>query len=114
MAFPRIFDFRSSGADPAVVPHDEMVKICAAGECAIIDVREPHEFRSGHIHGSLNVPMSSFHPSRVPADRPVVLVCLSGARSAGALRMLKASGHDKVRHYKAGITGWRLQGGKLV
>lgn len=114
MAFSRMFDFLTPGANPAVVPHDEMVALCADGECAIVDVREAQEFRSGHIKGSVNVPLSSFHPSRIPADKPVVLVCLSGARSASALRMLESTGRTDVRHYKAGIMGWRMQGQPLV
>lgn len=114
MAFPRLFDFRSSGSDGTIVSHDEMLAICNNGECTVVDVREPQEFRSGHINGSVNVPLSSFNPSRVPAGKPVVLVCLSGARSASALRALKASGRTDVRHYKAGIMGWRMQGCPLV
>lgn len=114
MAFPRLFDFRSAGSDSTVVPHDEMLTICANGECVVVDVREPHEFRAGHIEGSINVPLSAFQLARIPADKTVVLVCLSGARSANALRALKSAGYDNVRHYKAGIMGWRLQGCPLV
>lgn len=114
MAFPRLFDFRSSGSDTTIVSHDEMLTICSDGEYAVVDVREPHEFNAGHIKGSVNVPLSSFHPSRVPTDKPVVLVCLSGARSGNALRALKSAGFDNIRHYKAGIMGWRMQGCPLV
>jgi rhodanese-related sulfurtransferase len=114
MSFFSFFDFRAAGSDDTIVSHDEMVKLCDDSECVVIDVRELQEFRSGHIAGSLNVPLSSFHPSRVPTDKPVVLICLSGARSAGALKMLRSAGHQNVRHYKAGIAGWRMQGGKLV
>jgi rhodanese-related sulfurtransferase len=61
----------------------------------IIDVRNPHEFRQGHIHGSKNIPVSEIR-SKVDMirkwNKPVITVCLSGARSAAAKSVLTSAG----------------------
>lgn len=66
---------------------------------AIIDVRTPDEFADGHYEGARNIPVNVLG-SRLdevgPKDRPVVLYCASGARSAMAAKMLKASGFADV------------------
>jgi phage shock protein E len=62
---------------------------------AVIDVRTPDEFADGHYEGARNIPVNVL-PNRMdeigPKDKPVVVYCASGARSAMAAKMLKASG----------------------
>lgn len=66
---------------------------------AIIDVRTPDEFADGHYSGARNIPVNVLG-NRLdeigPKDKPVVLYCASGARSAMAAKMLKASGFADV------------------
>jgi rhodanese-related sulfurtransferase len=111
-----LFDlFRGSGpSSDDEIPHDELAAALQAKTCALIDVREPHEFAAGRVPGSQNLPMSRFDAARLPKDRPVVLICRSGARSASALIRARASGHADVRHYRGGVMGWARSGGKLV
>jgi hypothetical protein len=54
----------------------------------------PAEYASGHIEGSLNVPVGELEGqlSRIPKDRPVVVYCASGIRSSRAASALKAAG----------------------
>ena len=59
---------------------------------SVIDVREPMEYASGHIAGSLNVPLNRLLQADLPQG-PLVLVCQSGNRSHRALRQLMAQGH---------------------
>jgi sulfur-carrier protein adenylyltransferase/sulfurtransferase len=42
----------------------------------------------------------------IPFDRPVVLHCRSGARSATALQLLRAAGHPDARHLAGGVLAW--------
>ncbi|MFN6353028.1 MAG: rhodanese-like domain-containing protein [Cyanobacteriota bacterium] len=58
----------------------------------VIDVREPVEYASGHIAGSLNVPLGRLDDTPLPRG-PLVLVCQSGKRSAQALAHLQQQGH---------------------
>jgi rhodanese-related sulfurtransferase len=72
----------------------------------LVDVRSPHEFASGKIKGSKNIPVQAIS-NRIaefgPVDKPIVLCCQSGARSAMAARTLKGAGYKKL--YNLG--GWQ-------
>jgi len=58
------------------------------------------------------MPLSTFDPERLPADKPVVLTCQSGVRSQKALMITQKAGRDDVRHYRGGFAGWRARGGE--
>lgn len=64
----------------------------------IIDVRTPEEFRDGAYPGARNIPVSNLgaHLGEIPKDKPVVLYCASGARSASAARAMKMAGFTDV------------------
>jgi phage shock protein E len=70
----------------------------------IVDVRTRGEFAAGHISGSVNIPLQNLQDnlSRIRKDKPVITCCASGARSASAKSILKASGYSEV--YNGG--GW--------
>lgn len=66
----------------------------------LLDVRTPAEFASGHVPGAVNVPVQELEQKwaslKIPAERPVVVYCRSGARSARAKSMLEGWGMKKV------------------
>ncbi len=66
----------------------------------IIDVRSPGEYASGHITGSINIPLDSLgkHLSKIKKDSPVITCCASGARSASAKRLLISQGYAEVHN----------------
>jgi phage shock protein E len=70
-----------------------------AGGARIVDVRTPEEFEDGAYPGAVNIPLAVL-PARMgelaPADKPVLLYCASGARSAQAARLLKQAGFTDV------------------
>ena len=64
-------------------------------EALIVDVRTPGEFSSGHVEGSINVPLDVINAhinDFKSAGQPLVLCCASGNRSGHATNMLKAHG----------------------
>jgi rhodanese-related sulfurtransferase len=67
-----------------------------------IDVREPNEFKRGHVRGALNVPPSilmSGLPSelaQLPRDTPLILYCVSGARSRASIAVLSDAGFTNL------------------
>lgn len=70
----------------------------------IVDVRTPAEYKSGHIKGSINIPLNTLPASikKLKSTEPIVLCCASGMRSGQAANMLKTQGFTQV--YNGG--GW--------
>ncbi len=74
----------------------------------LVDVREPDEYASGHIAGALSIPLKAL-PNRlneVPKDRPVVVYCRSGHRSAMAQTFLAQQGYTNVTSMTGGLLSW--------
>ncbi len=71
-------------------------------ERIIIDVREPFEYKMGHVRGAINLPPATLMgglPTQladVPKDTEIVLYCLSGARSNASLRILQNYGFTNL------------------
>lgn len=78
----------------------------------LIDVREPQEFNDalGHAPGAVLVPLGTL-PHRladIGRDRPLAIICRSGARSARATLFLKQNGFDRVANVNGGMLRWRM------
>ncbi len=61
----------------------------------IVDVRSPGEFASGHIDGSINIPLDKVKnkvKDLKKMNKPIITCCLSGGRSGAAMNILKAEG----------------------
>jgi phage shock protein E len=78
-------------------PQEDLAEWAAAG-ALIVDVRSPSEFASGHIPGSLNLPLDRLPTglAKHRKDQAVILCCASGMRSGTAKRVLEAAGHAQV------------------
>ncbi len=79
---------------------------------ALVDVRERGEYASEHIAGAMLLPLSTFDPTQLEysIDRPIVIYCQSGNRSAQAAQKLLAAGHPTVRHLDGGLGAWKAAG----
>ena len=79
----------------------------------VIDVREADEFSGalGHIVGAKLVPLGSLveKVESLPKDKPIVVVCRSGARSAQATVLLRSKGVGRVANLAGGMLRWRAQ-----
>ncbi len=77
----------------------------------LLDVRLPDEFASGHIAGSVNIPVQVLAQrlEELPRDRPIVIYCRSGNRSAQAARMLAEVGFTDL-YDLGGVIDWRAAG----
>ena len=77
----------------------------------LIDVRTAMEFQSGHIPGALNIDVQvlSARLKDVPKDKPVVLYCRSGNRSASAAGLLQGAGYTEI-YDLGGIGAWAQAG----
>jgi rhodanese-related sulfurtransferase len=113
MSLGNMFARLTGAAELPTIDHDDFSRVVEDRSRAIVDVREEHEYLAGHIAGAVNFPLSRFAPENLPGDKPVVLVCLAGGRSAKALRQAISAGHRDICHYSAGTSGWRARGGAL-
>jgi len=67
----------------------------------IIDVREPFEFKTGHVKGAINIPPNKLMAgakelTNVPKDTELILYCRSGSRSAVSANILKMQGFTNI------------------
>jgi adenylyltransferase/sulfurtransferase len=76
----------------------------------LIDVREPGEYEIVNIPGAVLIPKGQFLDgsvlSKLPTDKPVVLHCKSGVRSAECLAVLKGAGFADSQHVGGGVLAW--------
>ena len=77
----------------------------------VVDVRQPSEWRHGHIRGAKNLPLMQVkqHLSALPRGKTIVTVCASGHRSAAAARVLERAGYE-VENLKGGMHAWARAG----
>jgi sulfur dioxygenase len=85
-----------------------------AGEVAMVDVREPHEFTGelGHVAGSRLVPLATVLDAAHdwPRDEELVLICRSGNRSGRAAQALAGAGFTRVMNLAGGMLAWNAAG----
>lgn len=81
----------------------------------VVDIRQPTEVANGIVPGAELMPMHTI-PLRIQEikqDKPVVLVCHSGARSAQACMFLAQNGYDNVLNLRGGMLGWAGSGQQI-
>ncbi|HQS99279.1 MAG: hypothetical protein B7Y26_00260 [Hydrogenophilales bacterium 16-64-46] len=79
-------------------------------EALVLDVRETGEFESGHIPKAKHIPLGQLGKRLgeldAHKDKPVLVNCRSGARSARACGILKKAGFTTVYNLAGGILAW--------
>lgn len=76
----------------------------------LIDVREPFEYEMSNISGE-NIPLAGIviEADKISKDKPVVMQCRSGARSAAAINQLQGLGYSNLVNLKGGILAWAAE-----
>jgi rhodanese-related sulfurtransferase len=84
----------------------------AATKPLIVDVREPNEFAAVRLDGVALIPMSRFadEMAKLPKDRPLLIMCAAGSRSAAVTGHLLRNGFTDVANVTGGITEWERAG----
>lgn len=70
----------------------------------ILDVREPYEFKNGHIPGAKNLPLAKV--GTFTGQGPVYVICQSGMRSSSATKQLTKMGVEAI-NVNGGMNQWR-------
>ncbi len=78
----------------------------------LVDVREPVEFAEVRAPDVLHIPMSTFagRVADLPTDRPLLLICHLGGRSAAAAGFLIRAGRTDVTNVAGGMDAWERAG----
>jgi rhodanese-related sulfurtransferase len=92
---------------PALEPEELATRIAAGKAPFMVDVRDPDEYRAGHIAATVPIPMAEV-PGRlgeIPSDQQVVCICLTGARSGRVAHWLNTKGYQAV-NMRGGMQAW--------
>ena len=78
----------------------------------MLDVRQPAEWKDGHIPGATLIPLGepAARANEVPRDQPIVVVCRSGNRSAQGRDILLQAGFPAVTSLDGGMIDWAQAG----
>ncbi|MCW2850610.1 MAG: pspE [Nocardioides sp.] len=89
---------------------DQLAEAIGRGE-TLIDVREPLEYRKGHVPDAVNIPMAELPGRLDEIDRtvPVHVVCASGNRSSAMVPVLVAADYDAA-NVTGGTIAWARAG----
>ena len=105
---------RRAGGGPKVNA-SEATQLINREDALVVDVRDPGEYGAGHILGAKNVPLSRIDaggseiaPKR--KEKPVIVYCDTGNRSAKAAAALRSQGFARVVSLAGGIGAWQQAG----
>ena len=87
----------------------------SVGGAHLIDVRTEAEVAQGVISGAVHIPLHllPLRADDVPQDKPVVIYCRTGARSAQACAFMAAQGFENMHNLAGGILSWARSGHSL-
>ncbi|NMN96018.1 adenylyltransferase/sulfurtransferase MoeZ [Antrihabitans stalactiti] len=109
-----VSDEGQAAAEGSTITAQELHEMLEAGkDVAIIDVREPVEWDIVHLPGATLIPkdriLSGEALAELPQNKPIVLHCKTGIRSAEALAALKKAGFSDATHLQGGVIAWARQ-----
>jgi len=102
---------RDEEAIPTMSAHELKQKMDAREPFELIDVRETFEYEIARIDGARLIPLGEIaeRADELPRDRPIVVHCHSGRRSAEAVRLLQQRGFGNIYNLEGGIDAWSDQ-----
>lgn len=93
----------------------EVMAQLAVSGAQVIDVRTESEVAQGVIGGAIHIPLHllPLRAADVRQDKPVVIYCRTGARSAQACAFMAAQGFGNMHNLAGGIMAWARSGNSL-
>ncbi len=87
-------------------------------EVQLVDVRTPEEFSEGHLENAINIDVTAddfdAKVASLDKEKPVMVYCKSGGRSARASARLKELGFKTITDLEGGITNWKSENKPVV
>lgn len=104
------FELRNRARGATAISSNEAIALHNKG-ALVLDVRSPEEFATGHIVNARNITLEALPNSldsiKKYREKPVIVCCESGNRSAQATQQLKAQGYTTVFNLSGGLAAWR-------
>ena len=94
-----------------------LISLANKDDAFVVDLRDSEQFQSGHITGSINIPLINLNQrsNEIPQNKEsVILVCEMGSVSPNAGEILMKEGYKDLLILKGGINEWRIQNLPLV
>ena len=89
----------------------EAVQLINQKNAVILDVREATEYSGGRIANAKQIPLSQLATKLKELEKfkekPIIVACRAGLRSAGAVKVLKQNAFNQVYQLKGGLTAWQ-------
>ena len=93
-------------------------KNMAQPDVQLVDVRTPEEFSEGHLENAINIDVTAddfdAKVANLDKEKPVMVYCKSGGRSAKASARLKELGFKTITDLEGGITNWKSENRPVV
>lgn len=94
-----------------VLNSDKFEQKLQVADIQLVDVRTPEEFADGHLPNAINVNIMGddfdTEMAKLDKDKPIMVYCKSGGRSAKAASKLKVQGFKNISDLEGGITSWK-------
>ena len=106
------------GADFADISHADLTTAVKAKSAVVIDVNGSDSFKAGHIPGAIDFEANEKALAKsLPADKGALVIAYCGGPQCNAWKQAakaaSALGYTNVKHYSAGIAGWKTAGGEM-
>ncbi|MCB0398195.1 MAG: rhodanese-like domain-containing protein [Winogradskyella sp.] len=104
-------DNKSENSKVKLITAEEMQKILELEDAQLVDVRTEREYEESHILNSQNIDYNSptFEEdiAKLDKEKPVILYCKGGSRSAKCAKKLEDAGFEKIYDLDGGISKWK-------
>lgn len=96
----------------SILQNVDAFKVTMQSGYVIVDVRTPEEFANGALPKAVNISVTSldfpFEINKLDKEKPVMIYCKAGSRSARAAVAMKALGFDTIYELEGGYTAWQV------
>ncbi|MGX1024967.1 rhodanese-like domain-containing protein [Flavobacterium sp. CS20] len=99
-----------------MIDSKEMKTMLKNDEVQLVDVRTVKEFNENYIEGAHNIVYDDNFDKKLDTlnkDKPIIVYCRSGRRSAKCAKILQKQGFSKIYDLKGGITQWMKEGNTI-
>jgi len=111
------FTLQAGEAEFPDIDKETLKKAIESNEVVLIDVNGSASYKAGHIPGAIDFEANKGNlAAALPEDKNTLIVAYCGNKYCGAYKMAakaaKDLGYTNVKHYSAGIQGWKAEGEK--